>query len=186
MNSSETFADAIVVLERFGKHRAYSGTDGAWGNMTAPWLGWSFVPYLHWVAWIHAGMRANYPWYYVLGALYASPLLFMLATRRVSLVFLLGSWFVSVVHVLLLKHTINQRIADAATAARADETLRQALLHAALQQGGTLSVTQGVMATGKPFALVEHILEAMRASGYVYRRNHPVTGVIEYVFKEVF
>jgi hypothetical protein len=154
--------------------------------MTAPWLVWSFVPYLHWVAWIHAGMRANYPWYYVLGALYASPLLFMLAARRVSLFFLLGSWFVSMVHAQLLKQTINQRIADAATAARADETLRQALLHAALQHGGTLSVTQGVMATGKPFAMVEHILEAMRESGYVYRRNHPVTGVIEYVFKEVF
>jgi hypothetical protein len=131
-------------------------------------------------------MRANYPWYYVLGAFYASPLLFMLVARRVSLFFFLGSWFVSMVHALLLKQTINQRITDAATAARADEALRQALLHAALKHGGTLSVTQGVMATGKPFTLVEHILEAMRESGYVYRRNHPVTGVIEYVFKEVF
>jgi hypothetical protein len=26
----------------------------------------------------------------------------------------------------------------------------------------------------------------MAGSGYVYRRNHPVTGVIEYVFKEMF
>jgi hypothetical protein len=154
--------------------------------MTASWFGWSFVPYLHWVAWIHAGLRTNYPWYYVFGALYASPILFMMATRRVSIPFFLGSWLVSMVHAQLLKRTVNRRITDAAAAALAEEALRQALLQAALKHGGTLSVTQGVMATGKSFVIVEQVLEAMAGSGYVYRRNHPVTGVIEYVFKEMF
>ena len=65
------------------------------------------------------------------------------------------------------------------------ERLRQALLRAALQHDGCLSVTQGVSATGQAFADVERVLNEMVTSGYIYKRNNPQTGVIEYVFKEV-
>jgi hypothetical protein len=41
------------------------------------------------------------------------------------------------------------------------------------------------METGKPFPEVEAVLQEMLASGYVFTRNHPETGVLEYVFKEL-
>jgi hypothetical protein len=45
-------------------------------------------------------------------------------------------------------------------------------------------VTQGVMETGKSFLEVERVLNQMAESGYVFTRNNPETGVLEYVFKE--
>lgn len=59
------------------------------------------------------------------------------------------------------------------------------LLHAAQQQGGYLSVTQGVMATGADFAAVEAVLNDMLKSGYVGITNDPETGIVLYDFKEL-
>jgi hypothetical protein len=67
-----------------------------------------------------------------------------------------------------------------------DDELMLTLLRAAQQHGGRLSVTEGVMATGVSFADVERILQTMVNTGYVYMDNDPVTGVVVYVFKEIF
>lgn len=67
-----------------------------------------------------------------------------------------------------------------------DDDLMMGLLRAAHKHGGRLSVTAGVMATGMPFADVERVLQMMVDSGYVYVDNDPETGVIIYVFKEIF
>lgn len=67
-----------------------------------------------------------------------------------------------------------------------DDELMLALLRAAQKRGGRLSVTEGVMETGAPFADVERVLTTMMQSGYVYLENDPATGVVLYVFKELF
>jgi hypothetical protein len=67
-----------------------------------------------------------------------------------------------------------------------DDDLMLALLRAAQKRGGRLSVTEGVMETGAPFADVERVLTLMVQSGYVYMENDPNTGVVMYVFKELF
>jgi TM2 domain len=65
------------------------------------------------------------------------------------------------------------------------ETLRQKLLEAASQRNGNLSVTEGVMATGKPFEVVEAELDAMAKSGYVGISNDPDTGMVVYTFGQL-
>jgi hypothetical protein len=152
--------------------------------MEMPWLIWSFIPGVHWMAWIQAGMLARYPQYYAIGAIYALPLLEWLAIRRLPLSFLFLSWAVGLLHVQLRKQAINQRIAEA-IAASTHEPLRQALLRAALKHQGTLSVTQGVLETGKSFPEVERVLHDMVTSGYVSVRSNSETGVVEYVFREL-
>jgi hypothetical protein len=152
--------------------------------MQSSWLLWSFIPGLHWIAWFQAGLLARYPWYYGIGVVYALPLLGWLISRRLPVSFLLLSWVLGLLHTQMQKQDINQRIANAALVA-SPESLRQALLHAALEHHGALSVTQGVMDTGKSFAEVEQVLNDMLASGYVFMRNNPKTGVVEYVFKEL-
>lgn len=67
-----------------------------------------------------------------------------------------------------------------------DDDLMLALLRAAQQHSGKLSVTEGVLATGVPFTEVEYMLNTMVQSGYVYMDNDPATGVVVYVFKEIF
>ncbi|NEQ23429.1 MAG: TM2 domain-containing protein [Microcoleus sp. SIO2G3] len=59
------------------------------------------------------------------------------------------------------------------------------LAHAALQHGGKLSVTQGVLAIEQSFSAVEATLKEMVKSGYVAVENHPETGVILYNFVEL-
>ena len=152
--------------------------------MPSPWLTWSYIPGLHWVAWLHAAIVARYPQYYGFALAYALPVLFTMATRRAPWRFLLGSWLVAIIHTQLQQRAVNRRIA-AATSARPNDTLMQALLRAALQHGGCLSVTEGVLETGATFSDVERTLQQMVAAGYVYMRNNPHTGVVEYVFKEV-
>ncbi len=71
-------------------------------------------------------------------------------------------------------------------AAVSDEALMLQLLHAAQKHGGRLSVTTGVIETGVPFADVERVLKTMVQSGYIYVDNDPTTGVLVYVFKELF
>lgn len=66
-----------------------------------------------------------------------------------------------------------------------DDDMMLALLRAAQRHGGRLSVTDGVIDTGMPFAEVERMLKAMVNSGYVYIDNDPATGVVVYVFKEI-
>lgn len=67
-----------------------------------------------------------------------------------------------------------------------DDDLMLTLLRAAQKHGGRLSVTEGVMETSAPFADVERVLSLMVQSGYVYMENDPDTGVVRYVFKELF
>ncbi|MGH7541018.1 MAG: NINE protein [Gemmatimonadota bacterium] len=65
------------------------------------------------------------------------------------------------------------------------DTVQQSLLKAAQQNGGALTVTQGVVATGLPFEEVEGILREMVAKGYVDVDNAPHSGVVVYRFPEL-
>jgi hypothetical protein len=65
------------------------------------------------------------------------------------------------------------------------EEMRRSLLRAAASRGGRLSVTQGVMATGKNFHDVESALDDMVRSGYVDVDNDPDTGIVVYRFGEL-
>ena len=53
------------------------------------------------------------------------------------------------------------------------------------QKNGKLSVTQGVMATGKTFEEVEHALDEMVRSGYVDVTNDENTGIVVYNFGQL-
>lgn len=59
------------------------------------------------------------------------------------------------------------------------------LIEAAENNGGTLTVTQGVKATGANFAEVETALKEMYKSGYVRIDNDPNTGAVTYYFHEI-
>jgi TM2 domain-containing membrane protein YozV len=63
--------------------------------------------------------------------------------------------------------------------------LMLALLRAAQQHNGRLSVTEGVLATGATFPEVERVLKTMVEAGYVYMDNDARTGVVVYIFKEI-
>lgn len=63
--------------------------------------------------------------------------------------------------------------------------LQQQLLKAAMGNGGELTVTQGVLATGKSFEEIERALNQMSDKGYVDVDNAPGTGVIVYRFPEL-
>lgn len=149
------------------------------------WLMWSWIPGLHWLAWLHAGRLASEPLYYVFGLIYALPALLLLLNRPLSIRVLLLSWGICCVHLLLQQTVINRRIAQNQGKAGSAQDLMQALLRAALTHGGCVTVTQGVMDTGATFAEVEQALQAMVASGYVYMRDNVETGVTEYVFTEL-
>jgi hypothetical protein len=66
-----------------------------------------------------------------------------------------------------------------------EEAMRMTLLHAAKKHGGKLTVTQGVMASGKSFKEVEKALDDMAKSGYVDIDNDAGTGAVVYVFGEL-
>ncbi|OUL19897.1 TM2 domain-containing protein [Nostoc sp. 106C] len=59
------------------------------------------------------------------------------------------------------------------------------LIEAAEKNGGSLTVTQGVKATGVGFAEVEKSLKEMFKSGYVRIDNDPITGAVTYHFHEL-
>jgi TM2 domain-containing membrane protein YozV len=65
------------------------------------------------------------------------------------------------------------------------EQFRVKLVQAAAKYGGTLTVTQGVLATGKPFAEVESELDSMAKSGYVDITNDEKTGMVVYNFGQL-
>lgn len=64
-------------------------------------------------------------------------------------------------------------------------TVRQQLLRAAMDNGGELTVSQGVLATGRTFEHVEKTLNEMADQGYVDVDNAPGTGVIVFRFPEL-
>lgn len=64
-------------------------------------------------------------------------------------------------------------------------TPQQRLLDAALDQGGTLTVTQAAQVTGLSFEEAEGLLRDMVASGYVDVGNEPESGVVVYYFPEL-
>jgi TM2 domain-containing membrane protein YozV len=64
-------------------------------------------------------------------------------------------------------------------------TLEQLLLHHARRQGGEISVTEGVMATGRSFEEVEKTLDGMCKSGYVEIDNRADSGVVVYRFDQL-
>lgn len=68
---------------------------------------------------------------------------------------------------------------------RRPEAIMMALLDHARRHDGSVSVTEGVMATGAPFRRVESVLREMTLSGYVDVRNDPHSGVVRYVFPEL-
>jgi len=59
------------------------------------------------------------------------------------------------------------------------------LIEAAEKNGGYLTVTQGVKATGANFVEVEAVLKEMFKSGYVKIDNDPITGAVTYHFHEL-
>ena len=63
--------------------------------------------------------------------------------------------------------------------------LEVVLTREAMKRRGTLSVTQAVAATGRPFREVEETLDAMLRAGYVGIDNDSDTGVVIYVFHEI-
>lgn len=63
-------------------------------------------------------------------------------------------------------------------------SLRQRLVQAARRNGGTLSVTEAVAATGADFPEVEGVLREMVTTGYVDVDNAPRSGVVIYRFSE--
>jgi TM2 domain-containing membrane protein YozV len=78
-------------------------------------------------------------------------------------------------------------LGGAAGALPAVETpnMRQLLLQAASKNDGKLSITQGVMATGRDFAEVQAILDEMVKSGYVGMDNDPSSGHMVYYFPQL-
>ena len=65
------------------------------------------------------------------------------------------------------------------------EDLRVALTRAAAAHGGRLTVTQGVLATGRSFEDVEAALDTLARGRFVEIDNDPATGVIVYRFGEL-
>jgi TM2 domain-containing membrane protein YozV len=69
--------------------------------------------------------------------------------------------------------------------AASKEELRIKLVRAACGHGGKLSVSQGVMATGRSFKEIESLLDEMAKSGFVGIDNDPQTGAVVYTFDEL-
>jgi hypothetical protein len=63
--------------------------------------------------------------------------------------------------------------------------LRMLLLAEAVKHNGNLSVTQGVLATGRDFPEVEMALDEMLKSGFVDVANDPDTGHVVYHFPQL-
>jgi hypothetical protein len=67
---------------------------------------------------------------------------------------------------------------------RSRSSLRHRLLKAAIDNDGTISVTEGVAATDETFEEVERTLRELVQTGYVDVDNAPDTGVVIYRFTE--
>nr|WP_308796205.1 TM2 domain-containing protein [Tolypothrix sp. FACHB-123] len=80
---------------------------------------------------------------------------------------------------------LNQPVVSTSTYRPTANQLMVKLIEAAEKNGGTLTVTQGVKATGVSFAEVEKSLKEMFKSGYVRIDNDPITGAVTYHFHEL-
>ena len=139
------------------------------------------VAYVLWLLWGMFGVHKFYLGRPVLGFVY------LLTGGLLGLGWLYDlftlPWQVRAYHLRRMgEAALRGRPGDAASGAG---TVTQRLLRAAESHGGYLSVTDGVLATGLPFAKVEAALRGMVASGYVDVRNHPDSGVVQYVFPEL-
>jgi hypothetical protein len=88
-------------------------------------------------------------------------------------------------NVKLLREEAELMGGMAALPAVESPNIRQVLLQAAAKNGGQLSITQAVMATGKDFAEVEKLLDDMVRSGYVGIDNDASTGHVVYFFPQL-
>jgi TM2 domain-containing membrane protein YozV len=80
---------------------------------------------------------------------------------------------------------MNDSVVASQTYRSPQEKLMMQFIDAAEQNGGRLTVTQGVKATGASFAEVEAVLKEMLKSGYVKIDNDPMTGAVTYHFHEI-
>ena len=95
-------------------------------------------------------------------------------------------------HKLLLKAglsplgiPVNQQIYNSQVHKPTQKTIIVKLIEAAEAKGGSLTVTQGVKATGLSFAEVEATLKEMLQSNYVRIGNDPISGAVTYYFDEL-
>ena len=65
------------------------------------------------------------------------------------------------------------------------EAVRMALVKAASERNGSLTVTEAVLVSGRSFPEVEKILDEMAQSGYVGIGNDPETGIVIYTFGQL-
>src|SRR4051794_20522367 len=87
--------------------------------------------------------------------------------------------------VVLMRALSDAKRIPALTAAPAQPNLRMLLLQEAQKHNGNLSVTQGVLATGRDFPEVEKALDEMLKSGFVGVGNDPETGHVVYHFPQL-
>ncbi|MDB9373565.1 TM2 domain-containing protein [Nodularia sphaerocarpa] len=80
---------------------------------------------------------------------------------------------------------VNKQVVASQVYRPTGNKLMMELLQAAESKGGSLTVTQGVSATGAGFGEVEAILKEMLKSGYVRIGNDPITGAVTYYFDEL-
>ena len=80
---------------------------------------------------------------------------------------------------------LNQAVVASQVHRPTGNELMVKLIEAAESKGGSLTVTQGVKATGASFAEVEATLKEMLKSGYVKIDNDPITGAVTYHFHEL-
>lgn len=69
--------------------------------------------------------------------------------------------------------------------ASSSENLMKDLIELASRKNGRISVTDGVLATGRSFEEIEKTLNKMLKSGYVDIDNDPDSGIIIYKFREL-
>jgi hypothetical protein len=80
---------------------------------------------------------------------------------------------------------MNERIFISQVHKSAEKPMIVKLIEAAEAKGGSLTVTQGVKATGMSFAEVEVALQEMLKSNHVRIGNDPISGVVTYYFDEL-
>jgi TM2 domain-containing membrane protein YozV len=80
---------------------------------------------------------------------------------------------------------VNQQIYNSQVHKPTQKTIIVKLIEAAEAKGGSLTVTQGVKATGLSFAEVEATLKEMLQSNYVRIGNDPISGAVTYYFDEL-
>jgi len=98
------------------------------------WMIWSFIPYINFASWLHAGIRSNYTPYFAWAALYSIPcmLLFLLADPAndgdppewVMFLAILG-WLAGIMHTSIKKQEVNLRMKYASARRSGDTELEQ-------------------------------------------------------------